>query len=98
MEIDYTKIIEAANTRKDDLFALEYVLSTIDVNLNKLEELLAYSTLLHNIFSHLDEEGRNILPLEVRKALEHWSFVVNFLERAKYSENSGFYKLKEAME
>lgn len=78
MNIDYAKIIETANKRKEALQDLAAMLQHTPEMLGKAEELLAWCEMVSKAYASLDREGQALLPTEVKRQLE--SLPTNYMK------------------
>lgn len=69
MDIDYAKIIETADKRRAVLQELEELLKEAGIQTQKLVEIRDWVSKLDGVFHTLDEEGRKLLPDQIRTAL-----------------------------
>lgn len=69
MNIDYAKIIETADKRRAGLQELEELLKEAGIQTQKLVEIRDWASKLAGVFHTLDEEGRKLLPDQIRTAL-----------------------------
>lgn len=69
MNIDYAKIIETADKRRAVLQELEELLKDAGIQTQKLVEIREWVSKLDGVFRTLDEEGRKLLPDQIRTAL-----------------------------
>ena len=69
MNIDYAKIIELANKRRSVLQNLEAPRSEAGAQAQKVVEIRDWASKLDGVFHTLDEEGRKLLPDQIRTAL-----------------------------
>jgi hypothetical protein len=69
VNIDYARIIERANKRKDCLLELEEKFKRAGEMAWKAEEARDYAKELAEIYKNLDDEGRTLLPISVRNAM-----------------------------
>lgn len=71
LNLEFDKIVEAANKRKDDLLDLQDLLGD---DLNKayhdLCSVIAWMETVRAKFLALDEEGRRMFPIPIRECLE----------------------------
>ena len=69
MNIDYAKIVETADKRRAVLQELEELLKEAGIQTQKLVEIVGWASKLNGVFHALDEEGRELLPDQIRTAL-----------------------------
>lgn len=62
MKIDYDKIIEQANVRKDKLKALEELLAGTHAHITAARQAMYHFQELKHALEQLDDEGRKLLP------------------------------------
>ena len=89
MDIDFAKIIETANTRKDTIIQIDELLKEVAQHACAVERAGRYSNQLLKAFRSLDEEGCRLLPPPVRTALESCESIVTSLERATMASYGG---------
>lgn len=70
MKIEFEKIIEKANIRKESLESLQKLLTEAEDRLADLKAVQDWVVRLSVTFSKVDAEGRAMLPQSVRLALQ----------------------------
>ena len=82
MNIDYAKIIETANARKETLQRLEDLLANAPIYVERLTATRDWAYSVANVFGDLDKEGRDLLPKPTRTALEGLGYTLEYLNKA----------------
>lgn len=90
MEVDYAKIIEAADRRRAVLQQLTALVNQSKAQLRALEDLYHYAVELKVAWEQLDTEGRQLLPEELQIAINLLSpsAYLELLESTGYSGNT----------
>ena len=73
MNIDYAKIIELADKRREALMALSEKLSKAAAFNEQLESALKWVEEIYALYTALDDEGRELLPPRVLAAMQYIS-------------------------
>ena len=73
MHIDYAKIIERADKRRETLMALSDKLSKAAAFHVVLEDILKWVGEVYALYNSLDDEGRNLLPHSILTAMQYLS-------------------------
>lgn len=89
MNINYDEIITKANDRKLLLQSLTTQLEKTPDVLRQLTEARLWADQVHRTFASLDQEGRELLPMKIRKALLYASFTVTYIGRAIEDDCNG---------
>ena len=71
MNIDYAKIIELADKRREVLMALSEKLNKAAAFHGMLEGVLEWVGEIYSLYSKLDDEGRKLLPPSVLTAMQY---------------------------
>ena len=71
MNIDYAKIIETADKRREALMALSDELSKAAAFYSMMEDALEWVNEVYSLYSKLDDEGRKLLPPSVLTAMQY---------------------------
>lgn len=89
MKIEFDKIIEKANIRKDKLIELTTLLNEADTMLQNLAQVIEWNGALRELFRTLDQEGRDLLPRTVNNTLSCANNIATSLAQA-YQHTNGF--------
>ena len=82
MNIDYAKIIELADKRREVLMALSEKLSKAAAFHGMLEGILEWIGEVHALYGKLDDEGRKLLPPSVLQAMQYLNITYSRLADA----------------
>ena len=82
MNIDYAKIIESADKRRESLQKLNDLIAGASRIEIELREALGWLKDVQSVFVALDKEGHELLPASVKLPLEYVSSTVVSLENA----------------
>ena len=82
MNIDYGKIIEAAEKRRENLEELTDEIGYAAGMVEKLREVRAWTTNLRSLYNNLDDEGKKLLPPGINTALSNMYLTDNHLMNA----------------
>jgi hypothetical protein len=93
MNIDYARIIERANYRKERLEALSVLLDGASEKHLQLSDVIDWVTKVNQEYFDLDQEGRHLVPEAIRLALEYLPSSQNNLQGARANGNYGLFAL-----
>lgn len=82
MNIDYAKIIEMADKRRETLMALSEKLNKAAAFHGVLEGILKWVEEVYALYNALDDEGRKLLPPSVLTAMQYISTTYSKLSDA----------------
>lgn len=82
MKIDYDKITQAAQRRRETLERLQENLPALTRALYDLHQVLDRLNLVRGIYFDLDEEGKELLPVAVRAQLAMLPEILTHLDSA----------------
>ena len=87
MNIEFDKIIEKANARKDKLIEITDLLADADYQVKNLVEAIAWVDSLRKAFVSLDQEGRDLLPRPINNTLSAIDYIRTRLYEAHRHPN-----------
>jgi hypothetical protein len=93
MNIDYARIIERANYRKERLEAISALLNDASEKHLQLSDIIDWVIKVNQEYRDLDQEGRLLVPEAIRCALEYLPSSQNSLQGARVSGKYGLFYL-----
>ena len=93
MKIEFEKIIERANARKEALEKLQGLIAEAEDRYADLIAVKSWVAGVQQVYLALDDEGRKLLPNKVRSALAGIDRTHGFLSRAAVEGTQGLFHL-----
>lgn len=96
MKIEYDKIIEAANKRKNDLMALQQVLAQGQHVIPELHRALEWLQTLQFTAQKIDDEGQKLLPPDLVSHIWHLGERARTLQNMNHDHENCIAAIREA--
>ena len=93
MKIEFEKIIERANARKEALEKLQGLIAEAEDRYADLMAVKSWVAKVQQVYLALDDEGRKLLPDKVRPALAGIDRAYCFLSNAAVEGTQGLFHL-----
>lgn len=93
MKIEFEKIIEKANTRKEVLQELQKLIGDAETYHNGLVELISWLQAMRSHYDLLDQEGRNLLPDKISTTLAFANHTIGSLSAIRFEHSKGIFWL-----
>jgi hypothetical protein len=93
MKIEFEKITEKANTRKEVLQELQKLIGDAETYHNGLVELISWLQAMKSRYDLLDQEGRSLLPDKISTTLLLADHMISSLSTIRFEHSKGIFWL-----
>ena len=93
MKIEFEKIVERANARRETLEKLQGLIAEAEDRYADLMAVKSWVAKMQQVYLALDDEGRKLLPDKVRHALAEIDRTYCFLSKAAIECTQGLFHL-----